>query len=161
MNKIIFVILLLACLILGYFAGVTVREMNRPEIVVVTDTLYVHDTIRIDRPVYISQRVVDTLLVPVTDTLRLHDTTFVSLPRMQREYPDSTYHAWVSGYEPALDSIDVYQTERIIEITKTITPKPKRWHLGVSAGYGAALTEPKPVLSPYVGVGVTYSLFSF
>ena len=38
-----------------------------------------------------------------TDTL--HDSILVQLPIEQRRYTDTLYTAWVSGYNPALDSI--------------------------------------------------------
>lgn len=35
--------------------------------------------------------------------------------------------------------------------------KPKRWNFGVTAGYGISKTG----LTPYVGIGITYTLFRF
>lgn len=123
--------------------------------IVKTDTLTIWDTVRIDRPVYVKEYVVDHIYVPVRDTVQKHDTTFVVLPRTQKEYSDSLYRAWVSGYEPALDSIDVFSKTQYI--TTTIREKPKKWHVGVQGGYGVG----KEGLTPYIGVGVTYSLISF
>ena len=152
-------------LAVGFLSGVITRRTIHPQIVEVvhTDTLIIHDTVRVDRPVYISQRIVDSIPVPffVTDTLRLHDTTVIMLPRLQREYSDTLYHAWVSGYAPALDSIQIFRKERIVEVTKTVQPAPKHWHLGVSAGYGMTLSEEAVRLSPYVGIGISYSILSF
>ena len=37
----------------------------------------------------------------------LHDTVFVHLPIEQRQYSDPSYTAWVSGYRPQLDSIQI------------------------------------------------------
>lgn len=148
---------------IGFFGGVKCTRDKNPEVIEVvrTDTLVVHDTIHHERPVYITQRIVDSIYVPVSliDTLRIHDTTTIVLPRMQREYRDTLYHAWVSGYDPALDSIDVFAETKYI--TTTVQKPPKHWHIGVSAGYGAALHDKMVFLSPYVGIGLTYSIFSF
>lgn len=163
-KTLIYTALLLICMLAGFIAGRITRKALLEQVEVVrTDTLTVHDTVRLERPVYITQRVVDSIYVPVTDTLRLHDTTFMVLPRQQREYRDTLYHAWVSGYDPALDSIDIFRKERYVtvEVTKTVMPEPKKWHVGVSAGYGACLLNETPVLSPYLGIGITYSIFSF
>ena len=46
---------------------------------------------------------------------------------------------------------------KIPEITKTITEKPKRFGIGVQAGYGVFNNKP----SPYVGVGFHYSFIKF
>lgn len=84
------------------------------------------------------------------------DSSTIELPTIQRHYADSTYEAWVSGpINPRLDSIKVFATTTLI--TKEIWKPPKRWHLGVTAGYGYGTKG----FQPYVGIGITYSLFSF
>lgn len=127
---------------------------------VVRDTLIVHDTIRIEKPVaeYVVTR--DTIKIPVVVTER--DTIFVSLPREEKTYTDSTYRAVVSGYEPSLDLIEVYpQTTTIIETRTIPVPSTKRWGVGVQIGGGAALNGKQVVLSPYIGVGLSYNIFCF
>jgi opacity protein-like surface antigen len=81
---------------------------------------------------------------------------------VQRTYSDdSTYTAYVSGIKyqdlPKLDSIITRQRQVTNTITKTITiqKKPKRWHIGLQAGYGYGLVSRQ--LEPYVGAGVGYS----
>lgn len=84
------------------------------------------------------------------------DSVEVVIPITQKEYCDSTYHAWVSGYDVKLDSIKTFNVHTVT----TVTPppiKPKRWHIGVTAGYGFT---PKGA-QPYIGVGLSYSLYSF
>lgn len=80
----------------------------------------------------------------------------VVIPITQKEYQDSTYHVWISGYSANLDSIRTYT--RHDYTTVTLPPaKPKRWHLGITAGFAAT---PKGV-QPYIGGGITYSFKSF
>lgn len=126
--------------------------------VVVTDTTTVVrvDTIHIRTPIYIRSHVVDT--VKVIDTLISRDTLYI--PITQRVYQDSSYTAYVSGYLPSLDSIEVYNRTVYRDITTTITPtkpRPKRWGLGVQAGYGIGING----LQPYIGVGFSYNVFVF
>lgn len=84
------------------------------------------------------------------------DSALVELPMIQRHYADSTYEAWVSGpIDPQLDSIKVFRPTTII--TRREWKPPKRWHIGVTAGYGYG---PKG-FQPYIGVGLTYSIWSF
>lgn len=84
------------------------------------------------------------------------DSAIVQLPMIQRYYGDSTYEAWVSGpINPRLDSIRVFA--RTTTVTRRVWRPPKRWHVGVTAGYGYGAKG----LQPYVGVGITYSIFSF
>ena len=47
----------------------------------------------------------------------IHDSIEVPVPIIQKRYDDSLYTAWVSGYDPALDSINL----RLPTITETIT----------------------------------------
>lgn len=96
----------------------------------------------------------DQLIVQL-DTIK--DSIYVTLPISQKEYEDSTYHAWVSGYQPSLDSIAIFQKTTIITNTNTIY-KTKRWGVGVQAGVG--LSSDKKVV-PYIGIGVHYNIFSW
>lgn len=86
------------------------------------------------------------------------DSVKVEIPITQKRYADSTYTAWVSGYNPTLDSIRIYPRHEVITITNTIRQKPKRWGVGLNVGYGIT---PKNGLQPYIGVGVSYNLFTF
>lgn len=84
------------------------------------------------------------------------DSAVVELPVVQRHYADSTYEAWVSGpLDPRLDSVKVFAPTTII--TQREWKPPKRWHFGVTAGYGYGPGG----FQPYVGIGVTYSILSF
>ena len=81
------------------------------------------------------------------------DSVNVQIPITQKVYEDSTYKAYISGYNASLDSFYIYPQTKIV----TIKEKPKRWHLSVSAGYGIT---PKG-LQPCLMVGVSYMIFSF
>ena len=72
---------------------------------------------------------------------------------MQKESKNDIYHAWVSGYDAQLDSIHVFR--ETIKETKTIYAKPKKFHIGLQAGYGIT----NKGLSPYIGIGVSYRLY--
>ena len=144
---------------IGYF--VSERRNAHPNVMKVkVDTLFVYHTIFVEKPVIKKVETIDTLLLPVsiTDTMMLHDTVFVHLPIEQRQYSDPRYTAWVSGYRPQLDSIQIYQrTEYITNKVKTVT-KPKRWGIGLQAGYGVSLHNGQVFPAPYIGVGLSYSI---
>jgi len=88
-----------------------------------------------------------------TDTIRVRDS--IPIPITQKEYEDTSYHAWVSGYLPSLDSI--YVRERVltntINTTKTLY---KKWNIGVQGGYGYGIRS--KTFEPYIGIGITYNL---
>lgn len=114
----------------------------------VSDTIIVRDTLRDSIPYPVAETVLMEMPEPfpvyVTqggDTVR--DTIYVPVPITQKEYRTDDYRAWVSGYRPSLDSVWVYPE------TKIIREKPRRWGIGVTAGYGIGRNG----LSPYVGIG--------
>lgn len=160
------IIILCACLLIsgivaGWFVRKGVAERGVHETVVRLDTLVVRDTVRERYPVYIERTVTDTMLVALTDTVTVSDTVFVSLPREQRMYADTNYVAWVSGYRPSLDSIEVYQATRYVT-KEIILPRPaRRWGIGIQAGYGIGLAGGKVTGVPYIGIGISYNILTF
>ena len=90
------------------------------------------------------------------------DTTQVQvqIPITQKVYRDSSYTAYVSGFEPSLDSLTIHIPHRVTTITNTSRHKQSRWSVGLQVGYGISLS-PTPKYSPYIGIGVQYSLFKF
>ena len=114
----------------------------------VADTICFRDTVRDSIPYPVIETVVQEVpeLFPVYITLAgdtIHEPVYIPVLITQKEYQTENYHAWVSGYKPSLDSVWVYP-EKII-----IREKPRRWGIGVIAGYGIGRNG----LSPYVGVG--------
>ena len=159
MQKTLAYIALALIFILGAVGGYLLRGLKKvPDVppIVQIDTLILHDTLTVEKPKPHYVRVVDTMIVPVVDTIHIRDSVFISIPREEKIYQDSTYRAVVSGYLPSLDSISVYQATKYITITRE--PPKKRWGVGVQAG---ATYLPKAGFTPYVGVGVSYNLLTF
>lgn len=96
---------------------------------------------------------------PITDTI-IADSSDVVIPITQKIYTDdSTYIAYVSGYQAALDSFMFLCNKEII--TKPCpAPKERKWSVGVQVGYGITMTT-TPQFTPYIGVGLSYKLFNF
>ena len=79
------------------------------------------------------------------------DSVTISLPITQKVYRDSSYTAYVSGFDARLDSITIYN--KVVTITRQ--KKPPRFNVGIQAGYGFTPAG----FQPYIGVGVSYNLF--
>ena len=125
-----------------------------------TVTVIRHDTIKVDSPVPVYKYIKQKEFVYITDSLVVTDTVtkVVELPREYAVYRDSTYRAVVSGVQPRLDSMEVYQRTVTNTITKLVEVKKKtRWGLGVQAGYGYNGSK----WSPYLGAGVQYNILSW
>lgn len=108
----------------------------KPDEVVNSDTIYVYDTIRIVEPVPVREEVVryEKVYLHTTDTIVKIDSIEVIVPITQKVYEDSTYKAWVSGYRPSLDSLNIYSTTKYYPVVEKVKIKPK---IAISAGmYG-------------------------
>lgn len=149
----------LALLALSFFGGIRYGESRPQEVLRDTVEVVRIDTFRVERPVYVERRIVDTLLVPVRDTVSRADTVWMPLPLERVVYRDTAYLAVVSGYRPRLDAIEVYQREVVRTVTERVeVPVSRRWGLGITAGYGAAAVGGSVQLAPFVGVGVSYNI---
>lgn len=86
------------------------------------------------------------------------DSIAVQIPIIQKVYENSNYTAYISGYNPSLDSLILKMSRELITIKEY--SKPKRWNVGIQAGYGLTLSRQLHI-APYVGIGISYNLFSF
>lgn len=153
-----FFLLFLAVFFVG--VGVGYVGFGRGKEIIRADTVYRNDTVRcpIVRDSVVTRYVTRRFAVTRVDTLKQCDTVIavdtaeVSLPIMQKVYKDTNYTAWVSGYEPRLDSISV--RHRTIIERRTVRERG-RWGVGIQVGYGIDKTF-RP--TPYVGVGLMYRL---
>lgn len=85
------------------------------------------------------------------------DTVWATVPRVQKRYEDSTYTAWVSGYEPRLDSIEVYRRTVFVVKNEGGRVKTRRLSLGLTGGFGYGVFTRKPDL--FVGVGASWRMW--
>ncbi len=74
----------------------------------------------------------DSIAAPTADHF-IDTEKMVMLPITQKEYRDSSYTAWVSGYAAALDSIHIHRpTHYLYNIHRPTLPplelRPARWH---------------------------------
>ena len=119
-----------------------------------------HDTLTVLKPVEIVKErkiaVHDTMWVPVHDTTLKRDTLFVPVKREYRTYGDGRYRAVVSGYDPRLERMDIFQQTKVVEVSKR-----KHWGVGVTLGYGAYYKEGCIRTAPALLVGVTYNFATF
>lgn len=83
------------------------------------------------------------------------DSAQLVIPITQKIYEDSTYRAYVSGYHPSLDSIEILRYTEKVYIH--VPAKRQRFSFGLQGGYGYT---PKG-FQPYIGVGVSVNLCSF
>lgn len=152
----------LVCFLISYMAG-GYHFRDTAKMVVRTDTL--HDTVTVREPPAVAEVAVrtDTVWLPVvrtrTDTALLtsdgpKDSVRAVVQITQKTYADSTYKAWVSGYNPRLDSIQVYRQTVVTTKTETVVKK-RRIGIGVQAGYGYGFRYGG--FEPYVGLGVSWN----
>ena len=148
-------ILLIACCIISFLGGYDYASKHCYNVSTVTDTILERDTIisvpdTVYRTVALAEK---TVKVVVHDTLCKTDTVTISLPFVQKQYKDSSYSAWISGYEPSLDSIRVFPKTTIIRESKVVRQKDRRW--GVYGCVGIGVSDR---ITPCVGVGIGYRI---
>lgn len=85
-----------------------------------------------------------------------NDSAAVIIPIVQKKYEGDEYTAWVSGYEPHLDSINIFRRTDIVTKTLYIEKKRRRW--GCVVGVGAGVNV-KGEVQPTLGVTFGYRLF--
>ena len=148
---------------LGILAGWLIRGAMpaQTQTIVRTDTLTVRDTVFEPVPVPVEVVRTDEILVPIRDTVAIRDTVYMALEIEQKHYRADDYEAWVSGFRPRLDSIMVFPVTQYVTKTVTTSTGPKRWGIGVQAGYGAAIVGGQVGLSPYIGIGVQWSVIQW
>lgn len=148
-------ILLIACCIISFLGGYDYASKHCYNVSTVTDTIIERETITaipdtVYRTVALGYK---TVKVVIHDTLCKIDTVEVALPYVQREYRDSNYNAWVSGYEPALDSIRLFPKTTIVRESKVVRQKDRRW--GIFGGVGIGVSDR---ITPCVVVGIGYRI---
>ena len=115
------------------------------------------DTLRLNSPILreIHKVTHDTIKIVMNDTIVRRDTIY--LEREQRVYEDEEYKAFVSGFQPRLDSIYVYP--KTIYETKVSTRKEwRQFTYGVQVGVGVVMPfNSSPSFGGYVGVGIGYN----
>ena len=105
--------------------------VTKTDTISVTEYKTVRDTIFVDKPKFYKEVIRDT--VPINQFVINEDSCLVVT---QKEYRDSNYVAWVSGVEPQLDSIMVFNnTEYVFKTStigtvKTIEDKTGKWFTG-------------------------------
>ena len=134
--------------------------------IVYTDTIYCYDTVKVIKPIvrdsvvirYITQQL--PAVLPAETTTKadepilsptINDNSMtVQIPITQKKYTGRGYCAFVSGYMPSLDSLNLYPETKIVYV------QPSRWSVGLQAGMGISKDGR---WNPYLGLGVSYQLF--
>ena len=156
-------------ILLGVIAGIVICLLNGwaschrttdKEVITITDTLVLTDTIIKFQPKPYKVTIIDTIYLPQQPQKpqQPQQPQIDTLIRQEVIYKDSTYTAVVGGIEPYLKSIEIYPKTIYVNNNTTTTIKVRsRFGLGVQAGYGYGRNG----LQPYVGVGVQYNFFQW
>lgn len=154
-DKIILSIILvfLTLLFLSTYTWKYEPQIIEKETKIKTDTIIIRDTIVVESPIEVERiKVKDKY---IQDTVYIENSpTIADIPIEHAIYQDTNYLAVVSGFQPKLDSLVIYNNNKIINKEITIT-KYKKWNYGITGGLGYGLTSNK--IDCWVGVGVTFS----
>ena len=176
----------LGILLIGITIGIVCSLIVRSKLATPIQTIIKYDTIRITEPqaekiIPVEVRKFTTVptLLTITDTIKVpyyvRDTLMI--PIEQRYYAGESYKAWVSGYNPRLDSIVVYNTiqtisqikgkyaENRLSIEARFLASPDLFLPSIGARYsrGGLFAEVGGMyhngIKPYLQVGYSLTLF--
>ena len=149
----------------GFFSAKAIYDKPIEESVT-RDTVTLHDTIPDIAPMpkdsvrlkyvtrWLPRAVHDTIDHFVDVSKMMHDTVAVQVPITSKHYSSKDYDAWVSGFEPSLDSIKVYKETQVITETITRMKPPNKWELDLTGGIDYNFTAKK--YTPHVGGELMY-----
>ncbi len=148
--------LIIGC-VCGFFMGKGMYDQPIEESVS-RDTVCITDTIPhyYPKPVEVEKLRTEykwlTRVENTTDTL--HDSVLVAVPITSKHYGGDQYDAWVSGYEPSLDSIKVYQRTEYITERVTLSKPPNKWELDIIGGIDYNIKQQR--YTPHAGGELLY-----
>lgn len=168
----LYALLIVVGLAIGFLLGRCVsRRAESPSPEVVRDTVVLREMAYRESPVpkrtsaagFVEvpryHFITDTVVVNVVETDTLIETVYLPREQIYYEEEGGDLRVWVSGYQPRLDRYELDRATTVI--TERVKQPPRRWGLGVVAGYGASLSEQKVSASPFVGVGISYNLLTW
>lgn len=108
--------IIIAVLLVSLIVSLT----NRKEVIVEkttsdTVTIVKLDTVRVEIPIFINETIIDTVYIEKDENGEY------TIPISQRYYKSNDYEAWVSGYRPNLDSLNIFRKTITNTITNTVT----------------------------------------
>ena len=134
----------------------------KEKITTVTKIDTIMDTVLVVKKEKVIKVIRDTLVNVefIRDTV---DTAKVvaDIPIVQKEYSDdSTYTAWVSGYRPSLDSINIYR-KKISTNKETVIKKKDIHRFGIGPVVYGGYNFGTKKLDYGVGIGVSYHIWEW
>ena len=130
-------ILVIIVIALSFLAGYKVKPEQYKDVVVTKVKI---DTLRQYFPM--------PYMVSVRDTIHITDTILYT---EVKEYRDTFYRVVISGINPQIENIEIYNKQTTIDKTT----KQNRFGLGATLGYGVT----KDGLSPALIVGLSYRIW--
>ena len=148
----------------GFFTGKSIYqptygEKTARDTVIVRDTVFDYhpspaDSARVRYVTRYLQKVLTDTVVK-TDVITCNDSVLVEVPITSKHYGSKDYDAWVSGFEPSLDSIKVYKETQYITETITRTVKDNK-HFFVDVSGGCEKNFKTAGVTPFAEFGATF-----
>lgn len=148
----------------GFFVGKGIYHTTEG-VKVERDTVCVRDTVFDYQPAPVDSArvryltrylpVVNRDTVTQVEVVAMHDSVLVEVPITSKHYSAKEYDAWVSGYEPSLDSIFVYREKQIITETITRTVKENK-HFFLDVNGGCAYQVNRSRYMPFAELRLTF-----
>ena len=164
-KSVIIVLFALLFISFGFNVYYVVKDKDveiKEKITTVTKIDTIMDTVLVVKKENLVKVIRDTL-VNVEFIHDMIDTSRVvaDVPITQKEYSDdSTYTAWVSGYRPSLDSINIYR-KNISTNKETVIKKKDIHRFGIGPVVYGGYNFGTKKLDYGVGIGVSYHIWEW
>lgn len=164
-KSVIIVLFALLFISFGFNVYYVVKDKDveiKEKITTVTKIDTIMDTVLVAKKENVIKVIRDTLV----NVEFIHDTIDTSMvvadvPITQKEYSDdSTYTAWVSGYRPSLDSINIYR-KNISTNKETVIKKKDIHRFGIGPVVYGGYNFGTKKLDYGVGIGVSYHIWEW
>ena len=169
-DKVALALILSGCILYGVAVFLVTRAVyghNDEKVTEHKDTIVMRDTISVTMPAeevteYVEHVKEKPVIIRDTEVVERDPHVVyvrgdsVEIPIVQKRYADTTYTAWVSGYKPSLDSIEVYRKTVLQREIITLRKKAPRWGIGITGGYGYGSRNKG--FEPFVGIGVYFRI---
>lgn len=164
-KSVIIVLFALLFISFGFNVYYVVKDNDveiKEKITTVTKIDTIMDTVLVAKKENVIKVIRDTLV----NVEFIHDTIDTSMvvadvPITQKEYSDdSTYTAWVSGYRPSLDSINIYR-KNISTNKETVIKKKDIHRFGIGPVVYGGYNFGTKKLDYGVGIGVSYHIWEW
>ena len=132
------IIICVLCMLLGFILGLFIRKEEEPKIITEYKEVVIRDTVEVEVPIPEVDIIIETEYVSIpseTIVIETDSTSLVKIPIQEKIYETDKYKATITGYNPNLKDMVLYNETVVQTVTNTeYRYKNPKLVLGIGAG---------------------------